>query len=252
MKTRIKYAKTGPLQYIGHLDMLRSFQKIMRRAEVDIAYSNGFSPHQISSFAAPLGIGITSEGEYMDAEFNSISSPRDMIDRINAATNTPYLKVLGFRELKEGEKKAMAAVAAARYQISLRDDKYNDIFLKMKDGLDAFLNQDEIRIVKKTKKSEIELDIRPLIYECEFSYKTEHYEAFEIADHILDGKKLPDKDSVPTFSMFLSSGSENNLKPEAFLAELASFTSIEIDPIMLAIHRIDMYKKDENGGLTSL
>ena len=66
MKIRIKFRKYGIMKFIGHLDIMRYFQKAMRRAEVEISYSQGFSPHQIMSFASPLGIGLTSEGEYMD------------------------------------------------------------------------------------------------------------------------------------------------------------------------------------------
>ena len=58
MKIRIKFRKYGVMKFIGHLDMMRYFQKAMRRAEIDIAYSEGFSPHQIMSFAAPLGVGV--------------------------------------------------------------------------------------------------------------------------------------------------------------------------------------------------
>lgn len=71
MKVRIKFAKSGVMKFIGHLDMMRYFQKAMRRADIDIKYSEGFSPHQIMSFAAPLGVGITSDGEYLDIEVNS-------------------------------------------------------------------------------------------------------------------------------------------------------------------------------------
>ena len=62
MKIRIKFSKVGHLKYIGHLDIMGCFQKVMRRSEVDIAYSAGFSPHQIMSFASPLGLGLTSDG----------------------------------------------------------------------------------------------------------------------------------------------------------------------------------------------
>ena len=68
MKIRIKFRKWGVMKFIGHLDMMRYFQKVMRRADVDIRYSEGFSPHQIMSFAAPLGVGITSDGEYLDID----------------------------------------------------------------------------------------------------------------------------------------------------------------------------------------
>ena len=74
MKIRIKFRKFGPVRFIGHLDLMRFFQKMIRRADLDIAYSNGFSPHQIMSFAAPLGVGLESNGEYMDIEVHSVTT----------------------------------------------------------------------------------------------------------------------------------------------------------------------------------
>ena len=64
MKIRIKFAKTGVMKFVGHLDVMRYFQKAIRRAELPIAYSEGFSPHMLLSFASPLGVGISSTGEY--------------------------------------------------------------------------------------------------------------------------------------------------------------------------------------------
>ena len=68
MKARIKFRKYGALRFIGHLDVMRFFQKVMRRADIPIAFTGGFSPHMIMSFASPLGIGLESEGEYFDIE----------------------------------------------------------------------------------------------------------------------------------------------------------------------------------------
>lgn len=83
MKIRIKFRKYGVMKFIGHLDMMRYFQKAMRRAEIDIAYSEGFSPHQIMSFAAPLGVGITSDGEYLDIEVHSTRSSSESVKALN-------------------------------------------------------------------------------------------------------------------------------------------------------------------------
>ena len=68
MKARIKFRKYGSLRFIGHLDVMRFFQKVMRRADIPIAFSGGYSPHMIMSFANPLGIGLTSDGEYFDID----------------------------------------------------------------------------------------------------------------------------------------------------------------------------------------
>ena len=56
------------MKFIGHLDTMRFFQKAIRRADIPVAYSEGFSPHMIMSFAAPLGVGTTSSGEYFDMQ----------------------------------------------------------------------------------------------------------------------------------------------------------------------------------------
>ena len=66
MKIRIRFMKRGTMQYVGHLDLMRLFQKVFRRSGFDVAYSNGFNPHQQMSFASPLGLGLTSIGEYLD------------------------------------------------------------------------------------------------------------------------------------------------------------------------------------------
>ncbi len=219
MKVRMKFAKTGPLMYVGHLDLLRYFQKVFRRAGVDIAYSQGFSPHQITSFAAPLGLGITSEGEYLDAEFNSITTSKDMLERINAATLTPYIKVTEFVVLREGAKKAMASVAGADYYVTVPDKP------ELKDSLaahlESFLAQKEIRILKKTKKSEVEVDIRP------------HIHCFNLKE---DG-----------FYLRLTTGSNNNLKPELVMSSLCSFSGVPYEAFDFHVHRLDMLLWVEEG-----
>ena len=66
MKARIKFRKYGIMRFIGHLDVMRYFQKAMRRADIPIAFTGGYSPLMIMSFSQPLGIGFTSDGVYLD------------------------------------------------------------------------------------------------------------------------------------------------------------------------------------------
>ena len=90
MKIRIKFRKYGTMKFIGHLDVMRYFQKAIRRSEVNIRYSEGFSPHQIMSFAAPLGVGITSKGEYVDIEVLDTENSKKMMDRLNAVMSEGF------------------------------------------------------------------------------------------------------------------------------------------------------------------
>lgn len=122
MKVRIKFAKEGMMKFIGHLDIMRYFQKAIRRAELPIAYSEGFSPHMILSFAAPLGVGITSLGEYFDMELTR-EMPTEEIRRRLDQEMVEGMRVLSARRVPDGKtSKAMSLVAAADYRILFRED----------------------------------------------------------------------------------------------------------------------------------
>ena len=150
MKIRIKFRKYGVMKFIGHLDMMRYFQKAMRRAEIDIAYSEGFSPHQIMSFAAPLGVGITSDGEYLDIE---VHSTRNSIESVKALNDTMVegVEIVSYRMLPEHAKTAMSIVAAADYNVFYKD-KGNCPFTldELKGRVKAFYEDaPEILVTKK-------------------------------------------------------------------------------------------------------
>ena len=110
MKIRIKFRKYGTMKFIGHLDVMRYFQKAIRRSEVNIRYSEGFSPHQIMSFAAPLGVGITSKGEYVDIEVLDTENSKKMIDRLNAVMSEGF-EILEYKLLPDDAANAMSIVA---------------------------------------------------------------------------------------------------------------------------------------------
>ena len=99
MVARIKFTKLGSAKFIGHLDLLRYFQKAFKRAKLDLAYSQGYNPRQITTFASPLGVGLTSEGEYLDLTLNSSDSPEQMIERINKVM-ADNIQVVGYTILR--------------------------------------------------------------------------------------------------------------------------------------------------------
>ena len=203
------------MKFIGHLDMVRYFQKVMRRANVDICYSEGFSPHQKMSFAAPLSVGVISKGEYFDIEVNSSLSSKEMIKNINAQT-VEGVKVVSYKELPEGAKNAMSIVAGADYFV------YTDLFTE--EQVNDFYAQDEINILKKTKKSEKIVDIKPMIHEMKFN-----------------------EDGI---FMKVSQGSAANLKPNLVMSALEQFTGAKL-PEFVQYERLDMYCL-ENDKLVSL
>ncbi len=135
----------------------------MRRADVKIRYSEGFSPHQIMSFAAPLGVGITSNGEYLDIEANE-DDLKSITDRLNQVM-VEGIEVLSCRKLQDSSKNAMSIVCAADYTLEFREGyqpkDLDEFFEKLLD----FYAQEQIVITKKTKKGQKEMDLKPLIYQ---------------------------------------------------------------------------------------
>lgn len=219
MKIRIKFAKQGQMKFIGHLDIMRYFQKAIRRAGIDISYSEGFSPHQKMSFAAPLGVGLLSRGEYFDIDVNSTMSSEKALEALNR-TMVEGMEVISYRLLPENAKNGMSIIAAADYLVHFREE-CPEI---QEDSIRKFMELAEIIILKKTKKSEKETDIRPFIYEMK---RTE------------EGLFLK-----------LASGSVNNLKPELVVAALADKLNITVPAAVY--ERLEMYADGVGGQLVSL
>lgn len=169
MKLRIKFQKFGPVRFIGHLDVMRFFQKAIRRAGIDVAYTGGFSPHQIMTFAAPLGVGLESQGEYMDIEVHSLTSCEDVKERLNAVS-VPGIEVVSVKVLPEDAGNAMASVTAAAYRVRFRDGRAPAADLSR--ALPIFLAREQIPYQKETKKGGRELDLRPGIYELTWDGQT--------------------------------------------------------------------------------
>ncbi len=212
MNIRIKFCKTGSLRFISHLDLMRYFQKVLRRAEIDICYSEGFSPHMIMSFASPLGLGLTSRGEYVDIRVHKAPSSAEALERMNAVT-VEGMEVLRFRRLPEQSKNAMSIVAAADYEVRFREEQ--KLPEEWAEKLTKYLEQPAICIQKETKKGKQEVDIRPWIYAC------------SVREGVID--------------MQLSAGSVHNLKPELLMQSFGEWAGFAVPASALLIHRTELY-----------
>ena len=219
-KLRLKFSKNGPIKFIGHLDVMRYFQKAIRRAEIDIKYSEGFSPHQVISFAQPLSVGATSDGEYMDMTVNSMVSTKDIMDRLNNVMNEG-IEILAVEELSDSSEKAMTAAYAAKYVIRFRESLKPefDWISEMK----KYLENDTLPAMKKTKSGEKEIDMKPMIFDY----------SFDEADQ--------------SVTMLLSMSSLSTLKPSLLFGGFMQSKGLELSSSALAIHRVDIYKLVEDG-----
>lgn len=79
----LTFSKTGPLKFIGHLDLQNMLEIAFRRSELPFAYTEGFKPHMKYSIALPLPLGVESESEYLEIFLEKIVSPNEIKERLN-------------------------------------------------------------------------------------------------------------------------------------------------------------------------
>lgn len=184
----------------------------MRRADIPIAFTGGFSPHMIMSFANPLGVGVTSDGEYFDIELTEDIDMKQAVERMNQVV-VEGIEIVNMVPISDDKKQTgMSIVAAADYLSSLKSGIFPEDW---KEKAGQFMNQPTISILKKTKKSEKEVDIKPMIYK------------FEVRDE--------------SVYMQVATGSVENLKPELVMQALSSFLGVDLETVSFAHHRLDVY-----------
>ena len=252
MTFRIKFAKYGVVRFIGHLDVMRYFQKVIRRSKLPVSYSQGFSPHQLMSFALPLSVGVTSDGEYMEVEFDDEALLKEaeklekyIFDGL-AANTTEGFAVLGVKMLPKPkpnthQDKAMALVSAADYLIRVKDGYEESVGFSTQDDLysafERFMGRETIEVTKKTKKNENQLNLKEFIY---------RYSNGDDADAagIAHARKFG---SGMQLMMRLAAGSKVNIKPDLVLEAFLESLGREFDKNAFAIHRMELYmgEKDE-------
>ena len=221
MKVRIKFSKHGVLKYVGHLDFMRYFQKAFRRTDIDVAYSKGFSPHMIMSFAQPLGVGVESDGEYIDVEVSDSENVDLFVEKLNEQM-ADGVEVLDAIVLPEKAENAMASVAAASYEIEF----YKDAPLTEK-LIKKFVDSSEVNYVKKTKTGERTINIK---------------------DYVFDIRYL----SMRCMYICVDASSGGNLKPATLCDALLKLDNKNIEDYPFHITRKDTYKRNENSELVPL
>lgn len=243
MKIRIKFKKHGTMKFIGHLDVMRYFQKAIRRSGVDICYSGGFSPHQVMSFAAPLGVGITSNGEYVDIEVQGTEDSRSMVRRLNQVMSEGF-EIVSYRELPDTAGNAMSIVAAADYRVAFRPGYEPEGMTQEEwfEGLVGFYGQPQVIVTKKTKRGQAELDIKPLVYELRAArWEEPGQEELSAQDPSQLEKTAGREEGRPALFMKISTGSSSNIKPDLVLDAYYAHLGQERPDFAFLVQREEVY-----------
>ncbi len=198
---RVTFEKGETMRYMGHLDVLRTFVRAMRRAEIPFKFSEGFNPHAVLTFALPLGVGTTSECEIADVSIGGEIDEADFVAKMNAALPKDGIKIISAVYTD----KKMPEIVKARYEIEFETE---NPFSAQK--IDEVIKGGNIPVMKKSKRQEKEVNLAEHI----FSYETRQIDERHF---ILD--------------VTISAGGKFNVKPQ-LLAEGLRGVCDGFDPVL--------------------
>ncbi len=156
MRMLVRFGKRPRLRFISHLDLQRFMQMALNRTGLPIAYSQGFNPHPLMSFASALALGWTSDYEVLDVRLSAPMGRRRCEEAMRSALPED-LPVYGVRLVDDRDPAAMAVVCASDYHVALSGEGAEAVL----DAIPGFLAAEQVFAMKKTKSGEREVDIRP-------------------------------------------------------------------------------------------
>jgi len=161
MRMLAVFEKGERIRHIGHLDIQRSVQRGLRRSGLPVAYSNGFNPHILVTFASALSTGACGRREIMDVTMADEVSEREFLERMNRAM-PPEMQLSEVRAVDQKHPALMASLRAAEYDLLIRDAEQA---VRLISSIPSMMAKDSIPAMRKTKTALKECDIKPLIYE---------------------------------------------------------------------------------------
>ena len=195
---RLKFCKVGKLQYISHLDLQRTFNRILVRACIPVWYSQGFNPHIKLVFSTPLSVGSESICEYLDIRLSREMSLDELKEKLNAEMTDEFY----ITDVYE-PKNDFSSIAYASYDIVIHTA---DASQEMAENIEGILTTSPLNMIKKGKSGEREIDIIPLIKEVKAEYS--------------------EQDGNIYLNVLLSASSTQYLNPEMLITALKERTSM--------------------------
>ncbi len=202
------------MKFVGHLDMLKLFQRAIRRAKLPIFYSGGFNPHQETIFAMPLTLGMDTTYDVIDIKLTEEVEIEQIKSSINKELPNGF-EIINVRELNDDEKNCAKDLVYADYIIRTTMDT-----LEIARAIDIINKSEQCLIEKKSKKTTREVDIKP-----------------DILKMALCEKGL---------QVTIATGSKQHLKPELLHEYMCGVVGTEHSNLNMKVTRTKMYRyKDE-------
>ena len=209
---RLFYTKTGSAKYISHLDVMRAFQRALKRSKIDFWYTEGFHPHLYLTFALPLSLGYESVAESVDFRLTAPMPYEEIVHRINAVLPVGFKAIAACRPKMDAKR-----IRFADYDISFEAEE-KDVEQMLADWYRCF-DRENVNVIKKTKSGEKEIDIKPHLKLSKLEYKEGKY----------------------SFRARLAAGVELNINPDLLFAAFENFAGYR--PEGVSVKRTAVYNE---------
>lgn len=224
----MQFCKTREGRFLSHLDLMHTWERVIRRSQLPLAYSQGFNPHPKINFASACAVGTTSDGEYMDMELTQ-ELPVEQVEEMLQAVMPPAFRVSAMKVVTGKAPSLMSIIQRARYvlRLELVEEAAQE---QLDAAVERFWQQEEIVIYryKKNSKDKKPVNIRPGVYELELT---------------AEGKNA-------LLHILVQCGNEGNIRPEEVAYGLMA-TGMPMVQHVVRIHRLGLYVLDEKGALLS-
>ena len=210
------FEKSVRIRHIGHLDIQRAVQRGLRRSGLPVAYSQGFNPHILITFASALSTGACGLREIMDVKMAEPVTEEAFVTAMNQAMPSE-LKVSEARAVDDRHPALMACLKAASYDLLIRDSAQAE---RIAAACPEMMARESIPAVRKTKTGLRECDIKPLIYSLSVQ-----------GQHIMTTTALTEKEAC---------------KPDMLISALQQQAGIT-DEVRVLITRTALLGEDGNG-----
>lgn len=191
-RIRITFGKFGPLKYTSNLDVAKIWERVLRRANLPILYTQGFNTRPRIQLACPLPLGMTSECEILDVAMREPISLEGVIERLQVVS-PGGLRIYSIDTVDIQGPALQAMIRSAEYRITFEDEIDHE---ELRRRCESLLAADELRITRIRKGKKSVYDLRPLIF------------GLTIDDH-------------NQLIAHLASGDHGNLRPDELLEQMA-------------------------------
>ncbi|MCK9267537.1 MAG: TIGR03936 family radical SAM-associated protein [Alkaliphilus sp.] len=235
---RSRFYKKGDMVFISHLDLIRVFERAIRRAGIPVAYTQGFNPHPIMAFATALGIGVASEGEYIDIQLSDDMDSELFMSSLNSVL-PDGLKIIRSKKISNKAKSLMSIVCSSIYLVKLKTKRLlNETDIKQ--YIEVLIDREVIIELKQKKQKRGHRNKKPEFREINIRPFIRDIELFSLDEHEI------------LLKMHLAAGSRENLKPEVVVDKLYELAGLPIEQYETRIKRLDLFADIEDKFMTSL